>query len=205
MQHAAVVVLRDPAGTGRQAPAHLALQAGPRPGRETAFLAGPQAEDLLHHPDGFPDRAARGVGPEVEGAVVGKTPHKAQGRIGLLEVEAQAQKILVVPEPDVVPGGVLLDEGALQNQGFPGLGGKKKVHLDGLFQHQGGLGVLLFRGLEVGGQAVPEVDGLPDIEHPAAGVLEQIHPAAFGDAGHGLGQGGIGGSWALHRRQASYL
>ena len=158
----------------------MAFQTGPGPGREIAILAGPEAEDLFHHLEGLPDRPAGGEGAEVQGAVVGKTPHKPQGREGLLEIKAEAEKIFVVPEPHVKARSVLFDEITFQDQRFPGLGGEDKIHLGCLFQHQGCLGVVFLRLFEVGGQAVPEVRGFAHVKHPAAGILEQINPGGPG-------------------------
>ena len=142
-------------GAGPQAVCHLILQAGAGAGRQAALLAGAHPKDLLHDLEGLPGHAAGGVGAEIEGPVGIKAPHEPQGREVLLQVQAQAEIILIVPEHDIVAGPVLLDEVALQDEGFPAGGGEDHVHPGHFLQHQGGLGVVPVRGLEIGSQAVP--------------------------------------------------
>ena len=178
-------------GAGPQAVGQLVLQAGAGAGRQAPLLAGADPKGLLHDLQGLPGHAAGGVGAEIEGPVRVKPPDEPEGREVFLQVQAEAEIIFVIPEHDVVTGPVLLDEVALQDEGFPARGGEDHVHLGHFLEHQGGLGVVLLRGLEVGGQAVLQVHGFPDVEHPAAGVLEQIDAAALGDAGQGGGQGRI--------------
>ena len=194
----AVIGLAHQPGAGSQAVEQLVLQAGAGAGRQAPLLAGAHPEGLLHDFQGFPGHAAGGVGAEIEGPVRVKPPDEPEGREGFLQVQAEAEIIFVIPKHDVVTGPVLLDEVALQDEGFPAGGGEDHIHPGHFLEHQGGLGVVLLRGLEVGGQAVLEVHGLADVEHPAAGVLEQIDAAALGDAEQGRGQGRI-------RRRGLYI
>jgi len=168
---------------GSQTAAHLAFQTGSGPGSEIAVLAGPDAKDLLHHLEGLPNRAAGGVRAEVQSPVRRETPHQAQGRKRVFKVEAEAEKIFVVPQPDVKTGRVLLDQVAFQDQRFPGLGSENIIHPGRPFQHQRGLGVVLARFFEVRGQAVFEIHRFAHVEHPAAGILEQINPRGPGRLG----------------------
>ena len=178
-------------GAGPQAVGQLILQAGAGAGGQAPLLAGADPEGLLHDLQGLPGHAAGGVGAEIEGPVRVEPPDEPEGREVFLQVQPEAEIIFVVPEHDVVAGPVLLDEVALQDEGFPARGGEDHVHLGHFLEHQGGLGVVTVRGLEVGSQAVLEVDRFADVEHPAAGVLEQVDAAAPGDAGQGRGQGRI--------------
>ncbi len=181
-------------GAGPQAVGQLILQAGPGAGGQTPFLAGAHPKGLFHDLQGLPGHAGGGVGAEIEGPVRVETPDEPEGRKVFLKVKPEAEVILVIPEHDVVAGPVFLDEVALQDEGFPARGGEDHVHPGHFLEHQSGFGVVLLRGLEVGSQAVLKVHRFADIEHPAAGLLEQVDAAAPGDAGQGRGQGRIGRS-----------
>jgi len=169
----------------------LILQTGAGAWGQAPLFAGADPERLLHDLQGLPGHAAGGVGAEIAGPVRVKPPDEPEGREGFLQVKAQAEVILVVPEHDVEAGPVLFDEVALEDEGFPAGGGEDHIHLGHFSQHQGSLGVVTVRGLEVGSQAVLQVHRFPDIEHPAASLLEQVNAAAPGDAGQGRGQGRI--------------
>ena len=192
-------------GAGPQAVRQLILQAGAGAGRQAPLLAGADPKRLLHDLQGLPGHAAGGVGAEIEGPVRVKPPDEPEGREVFLQVKAEAEIILVIPEHDVVAGPVLLDEVALQDEGFPARGGEDHVHLGHFLEHQGGLGVVLLRGLEVGSQAVLQVHRFPDVEHPAAGVLEQVDAAAPGGCEAGPRPGPDKAKRALHRAQTSYI
>jgi hypothetical protein len=129
----------------------------------------------------------------IKGPVRVKAAHEAEGRVVFPQVDPEAEVIFVVPEHDVVAGPVLLDEVALEDEGLPAGGGQDHVHPGHFLEHQGGLGVVLGRGLEIGGQAVSQVHRLAHVEHPPAGVLKQVDAAALGNAGHGRNQGRIRG------------
>ena len=139
-------------------------------------------------------RAGRGIRPEIEGPVRTEAAHEPQGRKLLLQVQAQAEIILIVPQHDIVAGLVLLDEVALQDQGLPAAGGDEKVHPGHLLQHQGGLGVVPVRRLEIRADAVPQIDRLADIDDLAGRVFEQVDAAGAGHLAQGRGQGRIGRS-----------
>ena len=190
----AVVGGADHPGAGPQAVFHLKFQARPGTRRQAALLAGAHPEDLLHHLEGFPGQAGRGIRPEIEGPVGIEAPHEPQGRELLLQVQAQAEIILVVPQHDIVAGPVLLDEVALQDEGLPAAGGDEEVHPGHLLQHQGGLGVVPVRRLEIRPDAVPQIDRLADIDDLARRVFEQIDAAGAGHLAQGRGQGRIGRS-----------
>ena len=173
---------------------HLKFQAGPGARRQAALLAGAHSEDLLHHLEGFPGGAGRGIRPEIEGSVRTEAAHEPQGRELLLQVQTQAKIVLIVPQHDIVAGLVLLDEIALQDEGLPAAGGDEKVHPGHLFQHQGGLGVVPVRRLEIRADAVPQIDRLADIDDLARRVFEQIDAAGARHLAQGCGQGRIGRS-----------
>ena len=178
-------------GAGPQAVLQLKFETRPGPGRQAALLAGAHPEDLLHHLEGLPRHGGGGEGAEIEGSVRVEAPHEPQGRELLLQVQAQTEIILVVPQHHVVAGTMLLDEVALQDQGLPAAGGDDEVHPGHLFQHQGGLGVVTVRGLEIRAQAVSQVDRLADVEYLAGGVFKQVDAAGLGHLAQGRGQGRV--------------
>ena len=128
-----------------------------------------------------------GVGAEIAGAVRGKAPHQTQAGGRVLEVQTETEEIFVIPQVNVVAGAMLLDEVALQDEGFPFGGRDEKIHLTETLHQEGGLRSC--RVPEVGAHPVFEIHGLADVEHFTPGVFEEIDAGIRGNVRQGLGQG----------------
>ena len=177
----------DQTAAGGQTLAHLVVQTGAGPLGDAPVPATAQAEDPLHEFQELPDRGAGGVGAEVAGPVRGKPADQAQAGGRVFEVQAETEEIFIIPEVDVVAGTMLLDEIALQDEGFPFRGGHQKIHLGEALHQEGGPGAGLVP--EIGPHPVFQVDGLADVEHLTPGIFEEIDAGAGGKMRQGLGQG----------------
>ena len=124
---------------------------------------------------GLPDRLAGGVRPEVERLVFARTPHHREARIALPRVEPQVDVVLVIPQVDIEPRLVLLDEGVLKDESlFFGIGDQKvDVHYRG--QPEADMKTRVAALREILPHPAAQVLGLADVDHLAIGVLHQIN------------------------------
>ncbi len=106
----------DPADAGGRAAADLVFEAGTAADLQLLIPATPERKDRLEEAEGFPGGGAGGIGAEIAGAVRLRTAHQLEPRERLCRIDADVEIGLVVPEIDVVPGPVLLDQVVLKDQ-----------------------------------------------------------------------------------------
>ena len=125
--------------------------------------------------EGLPDGLAGGVRPEVESLVFARAPHHRQARIALPRVEPQVNVVLVIPQVDIEPRLVFLDEGVLEDESlFFGVGDQKvDIHHRG--QPEADMKTRVASLREVLPHPASQVLGLADVDHLAIGVLHQIN------------------------------
>ena len=192
--------------TRRGAALDLVLQAGPGAVAEKAALALAHHEELLKKIERLAHRAGTGKGPEIAPFPTPGPAVKGEPRKRFFRREVYIRKALVVPEHDVVPGTVLLDEIVLEQQGLGfGMGGR---HFDGdrVLHERAGFGRQLLGRAEIAGDALLQIARLADVEHLTADIEHAIHA---GLAGQGAEKGGgiEGGGCFIHdrrRRHAHY-
>ncbi len=148
---------------------------------ELVVGAGADGEGAQQRVEGVADGVGVGVGAEIAVALaLGAPPdHGAGPLVG--HGHGQERVALVVPQPDVEAGLVLLDEAVLEHQGLDVVADLDP--LDGLRRrhHLGGAGREVGRVLEVVGQARPQRRRLAHVDDPAVPVAELVGAGSVGD------------------------
>ena len=169
-----VVLLRDQVHARCRAAADLVLHAGAGPVAEEAVGAGPERKDRLDHPEHLTYRCRRAVGSEVEVLSLAVAPGDHHPGPFLAEGDLEADVGLVVLQPDVVEGAMLLDEIVFEDQGLLLGLGQDAVKVVNPFQQQTDEGSSIVGFSEVGPHPAAQVDRLADVQDPAAGVLHDV-------------------------------
>ena len=142
--------------------------------------AGAVGEEFLEQVHRLADGAGAGERAEVACAV-GEHP---SGEIDLRELLGEVYLDvgigLVVLEPGVVEGFVLLDEQVLQQQRLLDGLGDDEFEVRDMADHRLDTQLLAVRGLKVGAHAVAEARGLADVQDPSAGGLHQVDAGLCG-------------------------
>jgi hypothetical protein len=125
------------------------------------------------------NRPGAGKGAEIAGAVAEHSPCDLDLGEGVLPVDLEVGVALVVLEAHIVPGAVLLDQGALEDQRLQLGLGDDIVEVGDVSHHASGLGGVMDIVLKVRADARAQVDALADIDHVAGRVFHQV------DAGSG--------------------
>ncbi len=155
--------------------------AGPFGVLEDARGAGAHGEDTEHQVHGLADRPGVAVRTEVAHALLLGAAHDLDARELLVERDRQIGVALVVAVLDVEPGVELLDPGVLQLERLDLGGDHGPLHGGSRGDHRAGAGVQTGQVLEVVGQTLAQVLGLPDVDHPAVLVAELVDPRGVGD------------------------
>ena len=133
----------------------------------------------------LPDGVGVGVGTEVLGVLALLAPHDHGPGPLVAGGDGEEGVALVVPQADVEPGPVLLDEVVLEHEGLDVVADLDPLHRLGRGHHLGGAGRQRRRGHEVVRQARPQAVGLAHVDDPAVLVLELVRP---GGVGNGAGR-----------------
>ncbi len=174
----------DTSDAGRGALADVTEEAGaagPLGVLEDAGGAGAHGEDPEHQVDGLADRPGVAVRAEVAHALLLGAAHDLDARELLVERDREVGIALVVAVLDVEPRVELLDPGVLQLKCLDLGGDDGPFHGRGRGDHRPGARVEAGQVLEVVGQALAQVLGLPDVDHPAVLVAEFVDPRGVGD------------------------
>ena len=168
-----IVVDRDFAGAGPRTALDLVEEAGSGAVREIAVGAGAQQKGALHGVHGAKHRARAGERTEIialdrAGAAVLDEPG-----CGVVGADQDVGETLVVAQHDVVPGFQLLDEIGLEQQRLGFRFGGDEHHRARVGDHSRDASRLALRR-RIGGDALPDRSGLPDIEHLALGADHAI-------------------------------
>ena len=154
---------------------------------ELALGARADRERAQQQVERLADRVGVGVGTEVADALALGPPHHHGPRPLLVEGDREVRVGLVVLQPDVEPGPVLLDEVVLEEQRLDLV-----AHRDPL-DRVGGVDHL--RGsapsrpvAEVRHHPAAQALRLAHVEHAAVGVLELVRPRGVGDRSEGTGR-----------------
>jgi hypothetical protein len=176
---APVLVAVDVADAGRLTPLDVVVEARhPRPPAGLGALAGPVLEKLpqqlegLAHPPGTRER------PEVRPPGPVALPREVHPRELLVQAHPYVRVRLVVPEPDVEPRPVTLDELLLCEQ-------RLRLGLRDQEVDPRDLGAedpqrVRSAGAEVGRHALADRPRLADVDHLAVPVGEQVHAGLVG-------------------------
>ena len=173
-----IAFIPDQANAGRGAALDLVEQARTGPVVENAVLAGAQPEHFLKQLHAFPHRAGIGERPKIPVLLVGRAAKIPQPRVA---VAAQHNVGIgfVVAEQNVVARRQRLDQVVFQQQRLAFGARDGGLDLDDLRHHQPG--ARRQRGfLEVGGNPLPEIARLADVDHLAARVKHAVHPRKMG-------------------------
>ncbi len=198
LDHPPVVLHALPAHARREAAADVVVQARPlAPLGGQVVGAAPDRVQPADDRERAPQLADVGVGAVVPGArdVAPAGDEHAGERVG--QRHGDGGIALVVLEPDVEPGPVLLDEVVLEDQRLR-LGG----HDDGLDVGDQALEQLVLgAAVEVGREVAPhpalEPLGLADVQNLPVRVLPQVHAGAVGE-GIELALERVGYAWCRH-------
>jgi hypothetical protein len=146
---------------------------------ELVVAAGADGERPQQQVEGLADGVGVGIGAVVADALaLPPSHHRGAGPL-VLHGHGEERVALVVAQPDVEPGPVLLDEAELEHQRLDLVADLDP--LDGLGRRHHGRGAGREVGVEVVGQAVAERAGLADVDDPARGVLELVGARGVGD------------------------
>ncbi len=145
--------------------------------------AGAQAKLAGQETDGVPQRPGARERPEVEPPVFFADPRQRQAGERFARVDADMQETLVVPEFDVVPWRVLLDQARLQQQRFGFAGHRENLVLRDAVDQSPELDVTMEppRGMEIRRQPSAQGLGLAHINHLAAAIAEDVYPRSVGN------------------------
>ena len=112
-----VLLLVDVAHAGRLAAIDVVVETGdPRAPAGLRSLAGPVLEELAEQVEGLANALGAGEGAEVGAIGPVALASEVDARKLLVEADADVRIGLVVPQPDVEPGAVALDEALLRKQ-----------------------------------------------------------------------------------------
>ena len=160
---------------------------------EQAVGAGAHREGAEQLVERLPDGVGVGVWTEVLGAFAPLAPHHPGPGPPVGPGDRQVGVALVVPEPDVESGPVLLDQRVLEHDRRHLAVGDDPVHVGGGIDHR--LGPRLEVAGEVGDDPLAERIRLAHIEHPAVTVTPQIGTRGIGDGR---------GDWSAASRPRGY-
>ena len=129
----------------------------------------------------LPDRVGVGVGTEVADPLALGPPHHHGPWPLLVEGDRQVRVGLVVLQPDVEPGPVLLDQVVLEEQRLDLVADRDPLHRIGGVDHL--RGPLRQPGREVRHHPAAQALRLAHVQHAAIGVFELVGPRGVGDGG----------------------
>ena len=129
IQEAPVFLGRHPAGTGCQAAADMKIQAGPA--LAPPIGAGAQGKEFIGQLQGVVDHPGIGIGPEIAGLVPAHLAHHFQAGKVVFQIQLDIGIVLIILEAYIVPGTVLFDELALQEQSLHLGGGEDIIQIHG--------------------------------------------------------------------------
>jgi hypothetical protein len=168
---------------------------------ELVVRAGAQREGPQQQVEGLADGVGVGVGAEVLGALALAAPHHHRPGPVVGDGDGEERVALVVAEPDVEAGPVLLDQVVLEHEGLDVVADLDPLDGLGRGHHLGRARVHVARVLEVVRQALAQVARLADVDHPAVRVLELVRAGRLRDrAGGGTLDHGTRPSPAVRRR-----
>ena len=169
-----------------RAPADVEVEAGPpgaRPLVEERVRARPHGEDAGEGIERVADRPGVPVGTEVSDLLALRAAEHLRPRPPLPHRQGEVRIGLVVAVADVEPRPVLLDQVVLEHQRVDLARGHDPLDARGRRHHRLGAGV---QGpAPVVREALAERAGLPDVDHAAVGVAEQVGAGGVGDRGGG--------------------
>ena len=135
------------------------------------------------------ERLADGVGvsvrAEVAHALAPCPPHDHGPRPLVVERHGEERVALVVPQPDVEPGPVTLDQRVLEHQRLDVVADLDPLDRLGGGDHLGRPRRQCRRALEVVREPLPQRLGLAHVDDPALGVLELVRTGRIGDRAGG--------------------
>ena len=172
-----------PADAGRGAFVDITQEAGPAAGLgplEHPGAAAADGEDAQERVHGFPDGSGR-IGAEVAGALAPVPPHHLDPGQLLAHGQGQVRIGFVVAENDVEAGLEFLDPGVFELQGLQLASHHGPLHAAGRIDHCMGFRQQACRVREIGVQAGAEVFCLADVDDPAMGITEPVHPGVGGN------------------------
>ena len=196
VDHAAIVGTLLPPHAGRLTPPDVVVEAG--------TFAALLRQDVVTAPDGVeppddrqcaPQLPHVGVGSEVPGTGDVSAAGHQDSRKWLAQGDGDRGVTLVVLQPDVEPGPVLLDQVVLENERL-----RLARHHDGFHVGDEPLEYLVARtgreiGREVAAHPALETLGLPDVQHLTLRVAPEVDSGAFGQcvelALQRFGKGGV--------------
>ena len=179
-----VGVLVDGVDAGTGALLDVKQQAGPTQpvvAVELVVGTGPQREGPQQEVEGLPDGVGMAEWSVVADPLPLAPPHHHRPRPLLVEGDGQERIALVVTEPDVEAGLVLLDQGVLEQQRLDVVADLDPLDGLGVGDHLRRPQGQARRAVEVVGQARPQAVGLAHVDHPALGVLELVGARGVGD------------------------
>jgi hypothetical protein len=136
--------------------------------------AGADGKQSTDQPECFSEGGGRRVGAEVKRPVFLDLPDNAQCGERFFHRELEAGIVLVIPQLDVVPGSVFLDEMVLQDESLLLRVGEDGLDLGDFSRHQQGLRVFPRLLLEVGTDPMLDVPCFPYVKNPTLAVFEKI-------------------------------
>ena len=175
VHHFEVLAARLQPDAGRPAHLDVVVEARPVDAVERLGCAGAGGKHSLQEREGAAHGADVGVRAEVLAAVVHEGARRNDAWEGV-GGDADVGELLVVAQPDVVARPVLLDEVALEDESLDLGGGHHVVEVLDPGHERLGLRGQLGSGAEIGADPIRERLRLTDVDHLAAGVLEQVHP-----------------------------
>ena len=134
-----------------------------------------QREEAPDQLERLPHGVGAGVRAKVFRSVFLDTAGHQEPRECLLHGQLQVRIMLVVLDPDVVPGLMLLDQVALQNEGLDFVIGDDRLQIRHLFHQSPDLDGVFCAWLKVGANPMPEGNRFPHIDDPPVLVLEKIY------------------------------
>ncbi len=177
----AIVGFADAADAGSRAEPELVLEAGALAAAEDGVLAAADAEVPVDEMDGGAGPPGGAERPEIARAVGLDLAAEVDAGERLADRQLEVGEALVVLEPEVEAGLVLLDVVVLQEGGFL-LGARQdEVDVGRLPEDAPDLDVGI--GQEVGADAVAEGAGLADVDDLARGALEEVDAGLGRQAG----------------------
>ncbi|CAB5067940.1 unannotated protein [freshwater metagenome] len=129
----------------------------------------------------LPDRVRVRERPEVAPALPLAPTGNHCARPLLVLTHGEERIALVVPETNVEPRSVLLDQRVLEHQRLDLVANLDPLHRLGGSHHLGRARVQVARVLEIVGQTTPQRRRLADVDHPALRVLELVRAGGLRD------------------------
>ncbi len=178
--HLAVLGLGRRADAGGDAQLDVIVQARPQVGAGDLPVAGQEREDLPQDVQSLVDSPGGGIRPKVARAIL---HHLAGDRhLGewLSPVDLDIRIALVVLEPDVVLRPVLLDQVHLEDERLQLRADDDPLKINDIPYEPARLGVMTGIRMEVGADAVPQVDRLAHVDDRRLGILHDVQPGLAG-------------------------